>query len=296
MAERPTRATDELYTVSPAEFVIVRNRLAAKLQRAGRTEDAAAVKRLQKPTPAVWAINQVARLDRSAMARFVELVDRLRRAHFTEPGRLAQAAEEQRAALEALVQQALAALAEAGLRPPAATPSRISATLLGSAADPQARAELSHGRLAEERQAPGFEALEGTPAAPTGAPRREKAPPARPAQSAEGQQRVDRLREALRDAESDARDRRQRAEASEALAAQLRGAAESAARAAEELRQRLQEADRKARDTRRASEEAGRAAERARREADQAEARLRAVTSPVRSTSSRGAPRSGSGK
>src|SRR5918999_3875782 len=123
MPERPTRATDELYAVSPAAFVTARNRLAAALQRAGRTEEAAAVKRLRKPTPAVWAINQVARRDRSAVARFVESVDRLRRAHFTEPGRLAQAAEEQRAALEALVQQALAALAEAGLRPPTAAAS-----------------------------------------------------------------------------------------------------------------------------------------------------------------------------
>jgi hypothetical protein len=277
MAERPARATDELYTVSPADFVMARNRLAAELQRAGRPDEAAAIKRLRKPSLAVWAINQVARRDRSAMTRFVESVDRLRRAHFTEPGRLAQAAEEQRAALEALLQQALAALARAGLRPAAATASRISATLLGTAADLPGRADLGHGRLTEERQAPGFEALEGTVAAPTRPARREKEPPPRPAQSAEGPPRVDRLREAARIAESDARDRRRRAEESAALAARLRGAAENAANAVENLRQRLREAERQARDARQAAEEASRAADQARREADQAGARLRAA-------------------
>jgi hypothetical protein len=277
MAERPAPATDELYTVSPADFVTARNRLAADLQRAGRHEDAAAIKRLRKPSPAVWAINQVARRDPAAMTRFVESVDRLRRAHFTEPGRLAQATEEQRAALEALLQQALAGLADAGLPTAATTASRISATLLGTAADPAARAELRHGRLTEERQAPGFEALEGTVAAPTRTARRQMGPSPRPAQSAEAQQRVDQLTEAVRIAESDARDRRRRAEESKALAAQLRGAAKNAANAVEDLRQRLHEAEQQARDARRATEEAGRAAERARREADQAEARLRAA-------------------
>ncbi|MGH7312427.1 MAG: hypothetical protein ACREJV_04585, partial [Candidatus Rokuibacteriota bacterium] len=232
MAEPLPRDIARLYAVPLKDFVKARDALAAKLRELRRLAEAADVGKLRKPTPTVWAINRVAREDPAVVTRFVEAVNHLKRAHLGEPGRLARATEEQRSALERLLERAKGVLAEAGLQASAAVTSRISATLLGAAADPHASSDLRQGRLTHERQAPGFEALVG--AAATGKALRD---------------------DALRAAEAEARDAKRRAEETEQVAAQHRQVAERAAREAQDLRQRLQAAEQRARDARRATEE-----------------------------------------
>src|SRR5207245_4002777 len=78
---------------------------------------------------------------------------------------LAGATQAQRRALRILMRSVDAILGRAGVRPAAATLQRISSTLLGAATDGDARRRLLHGRLTQERQAPGFEALAGAPIA-----------------------------------------------------------------------------------------------------------------------------------
>jgi hypothetical protein len=290
MAEALSRETDRLYTVPPKDFVKARDALAAELRKTGRTAEAAEVAKLRKPTPAVWAINQVAQADPAAVTRFIDTVDRLKRAHFGEPGPLAQATEDQRAALEGLLKRAKALLAKVGLPASAATTGRISATLLGAAADPPARSFLRHGRLTHERQAPGFEALAGT-AEPGGARRAEPAPkPTRSSARGMPQERADtvnRAREALQAAESEARAAKSRAEEAERAAAQQRQAAEEAARDAESLRQRLRKAEQRAQAARRAAEDAAGAAWRARRDAEGVESRREAAERALQAATKR---------
>ena len=67
-------AIDELYGVPPKDFSSARNAKAAALKAAGRAADAQAVRRLAKPSPFLWATNQLARLDSERVAHFVDVV------------------------------------------------------------------------------------------------------------------------------------------------------------------------------------------------------------------------------
>lgn len=260
MAERLARELARLHAVPLTDFVKSRDALARELRAAGRVAEADAVAKLGKPTPALWAINRVAREDPDAVARLVAAVDRLKRAHFGEPGPLAQATEEQRSALERVLERAKAALTHAGLGVSATVRGRMSATLLGAAADPEATEALRQARLPHELPAPGFDALAGTTSARK-ARRNDTA--ATPRESSDG--------EARRAAESRAREAGHRARQAEQVASERRLAAEQAAREAQDLEQRLRQAQQRVRHARRAANEAAAAARRARRQADQAD-------------------------
>src|SRR4051812_28449154 len=53
----------ELYALAPGEFVAARNALVKQLKRDRRTEDAAGVAALRRPTPADHAVNAAVRAD-----------------------------------------------------------------------------------------------------------------------------------------------------------------------------------------------------------------------------------------
>jgi DNA repair exonuclease SbcCD ATPase subunit len=309
MVEALPRETARLYAAPLADFVKVRDALAAELKAAGRSAEAADIKKLRKPSPAVWAINRAAQADPDAVRRFIEAVDRLKRAHFGEPGGLAKATADQRAALDHLLERARAVLASAGLPPSTAVAARISATLAGAAADPAASTDLRHGRLTQEAPAPGFEALVG--AAPSKAPGPmktvEPGPPrarhvrARAAAGVQAKSRerqaareheaarqretvLQRARDAFNAAESEAREARQRREEAERVATQAREAAERSTRDVEDLKRRLQEAERRARDERHAAEQAAGVVLRAQRAVDRIEARRKEAERGLAST------------
>jgi len=156
-----TRAIDELYAVPPKEFSSARNAKAAALKAAGRAADADAVRRLAKPSPFLWATNQLARLDAARVAHFVDVVRRVRQSQLRDPRTAAEGMQTIRAELHALAARATEVLTKAGYRVPAAGTARIANTLLGAAADAGLVDDLRHGRLAAELAAPGFEVLAG---------------------------------------------------------------------------------------------------------------------------------------
>src|SRR5438046_1227484 len=151
-----------LYAVPLGEFTRRRDELAARLRAAGRRDEAAAVRRLKKPSVPVWTINTLAHDHADAVRAFVEATDRLKRAQLDRAA-LAGATQAQRRALQVLMRAVDTILGRAGVRPAAATLQRLSSTLLGAATDGDARRQLLHGRLTQERQAPGFEALASAP-------------------------------------------------------------------------------------------------------------------------------------
>src|ERR671935_2442623 len=155
------RALERLYAVPPKEFTRARNSLADELRKARDTDAARTIARLRRPSAALWAVNQLARHAGSALERFLDAVDRLRRTQLSDPRGAMEAMRAERAQLEALVARAEQALSEAGYSASAEARRRIGDTLLGAAADRRPAEALAHGRLTEELHAPGFDALTG---------------------------------------------------------------------------------------------------------------------------------------
>jgi hypothetical protein len=294
-----SRDIDALYEAPLAEFTGARNRLAARLAKAGHAAQASEVKRLRKPTLATWIVNQLARRDPEAVERLLKAVDRLKRAQFGTREALTEATEEQRTATRALLERAGKIAADAALKLPPAVTVRVSSTLLGAAVDPGARDSLRRGRLTGERDAPGFDAFTGRvphlrlvpsppPArlvrpGPSERPSRARrpehpeasAPPPAPSRSSKDELR--RAREEARAAREEARAAREEAQARQRRAARLARVAEQKRRAVaktgdaiEKLRGRLKALEQRAEDERRAAEEAAQQARRTRGEANDA--------------------------
>jgi hypothetical protein len=273
MARDADRDIQELYALPLAEFTRARNARAGALKAAGRTDAAEAVRRLRRPTPALWAVNRLAHLEPKRLEAFLQTVDEVRRTQLRDPRAAANALRRQRTDLDALVGRAGALLAGHGGPPAPQTQRRIADTLLGAAVDRGLAETLREGRLTTELSAPGFEVLTG---APTGGhlrlvPDRKAEPatetPERVRRAAEKDAAV-RERRAQREAAAHAEGERRRRAAEEAAreAEARRAAADAAQRELDELtrqasaaRERLREAQRAAR----AAAAAGRKARRA---------------------------------
>ena len=250
------RAIDELYGVSPKEFSSARNARAAALKAAGREADAQIIRRLAKPSPFLWATNQLARQDPQRVAHFVDLVHRVRQSQLRDPRTAAEGMQTIRAELQTLTNRAAEVLQKAGYRVPASGAARISNTVLGAAVDADLVEDLRHGRLQAELAAPGFEVLAGVEPGPK-------------LQLLRGGRSTERRRddtEARRAEEQAERARRaQEAEARRRDAEQRAAVAVRAAEEVRELEQRLADARRALRTAQR---EAAAAADRARRLTD----------------------------
>jgi len=252
-----------LYAVPLGEFTRRRDELAARLRAAGRRDEAAAVRRLKKPSVPVWTINTLAHDDADAVRAFVEATDRLKRAQLDRTA-LAGATQAQRRALRILMRSVDAILGRAGVRPAAATLQRISSTLLGAATDGDARRQLLHGRLTQERQAPGFEALASAPIGRAGG--RSSDVPRVPRTGAADERRAQEASAARARADELAA----KARALEEQATMREREASQATRAVTELQHQLRQAEARARERRQAAHEAATAAKRARRAAAKA--------------------------
>jgi hypothetical protein len=155
---------DQLYAAPLVDFVKVRDRHAADLRKQGDKARAAEVKALSKPTPAAWAVNQVARTAPQAVQRLLEASDRMARLQLraADPEarrRFEQATTEHRQTLGELVEQASAALGEAGQTATPAVLERVSNNLRWGALDDDARPLLQRGRLQRDLAPAGFGAF-----------------------------------------------------------------------------------------------------------------------------------------
>jgi hypothetical protein len=145
-----------LYAATPNEFVAARDRVAAELKQAGRTEEAARVKALKRPTASVWAVNQLARQESDGVAELLALAERVHTherqvlrggdaSGYLDDARLVR----QRAAQ--LARRAEALLSASGLSTNAAVGRRIVQTLQAAAlGDDEARAALAAGTLSAD--------------------------------------------------------------------------------------------------------------------------------------------------
>jgi hypothetical protein len=247
-----------LYALPLAEFTPARNALAARLRKSGQADEAEAIKALKKPTPPVWAINQVARQEPPAIEDFLEAVARLRSTQERRRSdELDAATRREREAFTRVVELVRQRLTQAGTRDAPDTMARVTATLRGAAADPARHDDLRRGTLKEELRAPGFEIFTGE-FVPSEAEQRFEKPTRRPprgesAEERRERERRERAREALRVAESEAEDWRRRADELEKAVEARRKPVESARKAVEEAKAHLAEAQDRLKDEEKAA-------------------------------------------
>ncbi len=205
----PDDPRDELYGLDPKDFVAARNDLAKRLRKEGDKALAAEVAKLKRPSPAAWAVNQLARRHRADLEELVRLGGVLRAA---QEGALSGAAEADlrqagRARREAVSR--LAGMAEALFDERggggAAHAGDVGATLEAASLDAEAGAAVLAGRLTEDMRPPsGFGVFDDAGPAP---PRAERPRPASEPETAEPDERAERARREAEDAAAEARRR-----------------------------------------------------------------------------------------
>ena len=131
------------------------------MTKEGDSERAAEVKKLRKPSVPVWAINQLARAEKAKVTQLLKQEDALRKAHGRSEQAFRDALAAERTTVRELVQDAELILIASGRKPSQDALDRVSSTLHAAAADPAHRDELAQGRLTDELEPPGFEALAG---------------------------------------------------------------------------------------------------------------------------------------
>lgn len=140
----PDGAVDRLYAVRPADFVKERNAVAKALKRAGRRDEAARVEKLPRPTPSVWAVNQLARHVPALVQRLAEATARLQGGG---AGSYAEALGAHRDVLKELRAKAEEILAASELRPTRDALARVVHDLRAGILDPELRPVVESGRL-----------------------------------------------------------------------------------------------------------------------------------------------------
>ena len=227
---------DRLYGLPLEEFTKARNDLAARLKKAGETEAAAEVKTLAKPSVPAWAVNQLARRRKRDVRALLDAAERSRSGKAKS---LREALDEQRDALRRLTDEARELLeAERGSAPDAMV-QRIASTLRAAASDPAAAELLARGRVNEDLEPAGFEALAGLVGA--------KTPPASKRDESDARRRrLEAAQKAVRERKAEAAELHDRAEQSERQAAKVRKAADRADRALEDAEAELRSLERSA--------------------------------------------------
>jgi hypothetical protein len=208
---------DRLYGLPPEEFTRERDVAVRELKADGRSEDAAEVKALRKPTAAAAAVNRLVRDQRADVDRFLAANFSLRDAQLAGKGDLEAATSQQRQALERLVQ-------EGG--------EHVRQSLAAAAVDDEAAVELLAGRLVRELEPRGFGTLLAHAPPRSRAPKPKPTPPPKP--------EVDpKAREVLRAAEATLVARLGDEKEAERQLAKARGEVEKARTAVERARRAL---------------------------------------------------------
>jgi hypothetical protein len=304
---------DQLFQLPLAEFTAARNALAAKLKKAGRAEEAERVKRLLKPPASAWTVNQLYWRYGKELAALMDNGDRFRAAQAAQlagkPADVRRLLDVRRQALTSLTRRAGDILRAAGHAATPDTMRRIMTTLEALATYGTAEGAPPAGRLTDDIDPPGFEAIaalvpidggnkragdtsrvlqfrQETRKPRASAGRRGKLDPEEEARRREEELKARReaAREAVRVAEQTVKDARSAVEEAEAALKQAAAKAKAAEQEKAEAEQRFEQASaaaadatREARAVARQAEEAAQAVSDAERELERARQALDAV-------------------
>ena len=153
---------ETLLAVRPDEFVSERQRLVRELRDAGRSDEAATVARLRKPSPVVLAVNRAARARPKAARAAADAALRVKKTQVGgDPEVFKQALDDLEDSLGLLAEVAVAHVAPSGKAPTEAMRRRVRDLLRNAVADDEAREALAGGVLIEETETTGFAPLAG---------------------------------------------------------------------------------------------------------------------------------------
>jgi hypothetical protein len=154
---------DALFALPLAEFTVARNALAARLKQGGHGDEADRVKAMVKPSISAWAVNQLYWRHREPFDRLIATGQRFRQVHASQfAGKLADmrvSGDARRKALSDLSRLAAALLRDAGHNATSDTMRRITTTLEAISAYASLPDAPLPGRLTDDVDPPGFEAL-----------------------------------------------------------------------------------------------------------------------------------------
>ena len=262
---------DDLYGAPFDRFVPERTELVKALRKEGRRDEAAEVAALRKPSVAAWAVNQLIRTQARSIKGLIDAGDELRGAHErAASGRgdaqeLRKATQDERAAVDELVQAARGLLTSDGHELSPTVIDRVAETLRAAALDPDARSQVSAGRLERELRHVGLGLLGDFAGAPTPAPKRKAPAPKRKQDQEEKAQAEAREREraqALKTARATEKDARRELERAQKAADSAQARRDKAAAAPADAEQALDDAHAQAEAATAAHDEAARALER----------------------------------
>jgi hypothetical protein len=156
-ASSPPGDLDALFELPLGEFTSARNALAAQLKKDGRQTEASEAKRLPKPSASAWVVNQLYWRHRESFDRLIEAGERLRRTH---SGPLnGEAVNARREALAELTRIAADLLRDGSHNPTRDLMRRVTTTLEALSSYASLPGGPVAGRLTEDLEPPGFEAM-----------------------------------------------------------------------------------------------------------------------------------------
>jgi hypothetical protein len=254
-------AADELYALSPDEFIERRQQLVAEARQAGDRTLATQIGKLRRPTRSAWLINLLARQEADDVSALLELGAALQDAQQRMAGdELRQLSAQRRKTVDALARRAVELGRDHGYSAPDGAIQEISQTLQTALGDPEIAELVRGGRLNQAVTYGGFGPTDlasafGMPP-PTKAPSRpQKQASAETARAPDPKQR--------REAEKAAAEAREQAAAARKAAESAESEAEAATQHADEQADRVESLRgelRQAEATEREAREAARAA------------------------------------
>jgi hypothetical protein len=155
-------AADDLYGLPLDAFVPERDALAKRLRADGRRDAANEIKALRKPSVAAWAVNQVVRTQPKEARALWKAGDALIAAQDAllagtgDATALRTAVEDERAAIDGLLEAARGLLTGEGRDLGETTLERVRETLHAGAIDAEAREDVAAGRAVRERAHAGL--------------------------------------------------------------------------------------------------------------------------------------------
>lgn len=255
-------AANEVYALSPDEFVERRQQLVAEARKEGDRQLATQIGKLRRPTRSAWLINLLARQEPEELTALLELGAALQDAQQRMAGdELRQLSAQRRKTVDALARRAIELGHEHGYSAPDGAIQEASQTLQTALGDPEIAELVRSGRLNQAVTYGGFgptDLASAFGAPPTKAPSRpEKQPAAAPARAPDPKQR--------REAEKAAAKARERAAATRKAAESAESEAEAATQHADEQADRVESLRSQLRQAEAAEREAREAARAARK-------------------------------
>lgn len=150
---------DALFKVPLAAFTSARNALAAQLKRAGRKAEASEVKSLPKPSASAWVVNQLYWRHRESFDRLIETGAQLRRKHAAPL--IGDAVNARRETLAELTRIAAEILRDGRHNATRDLLRRVTSTLEALSSYGSLAGAPVAGRLTDDLEPPGFEAVAG---------------------------------------------------------------------------------------------------------------------------------------